>query len=70
MGVGMKEYITSSKIKLASELLTTTLDSVKEISARLGFRSENNFIKFFKYHTMTTPAKYRSAHANTHINDH
>lgn len=69
-GVGMKEYIAEVKIKKASELLATTLCSVKEISSMLGFHSENHFIKFFKYHTLTTPSKYRSAYANTHINDH
>ena len=69
-GKGMKEYITEAKVERAKALLTTTLHSVKEISAVLGFRSENHFIKFFKYHTLTTPSKYRDSRSGTHINNH
>ena len=67
-GIGIKEYIMKEKIKLAKDLLLTTNLSSKEISAKLGFESENNFIKFFVYHEKISPSKFRNTYFNTHMN--
>ena len=64
-----RQYISSEKIKLSKDLLLTTRLSVKEIAARLGFGSENLFIKFFKYHEDISPAKFRNKYYNTHMNN-
>ena len=67
-GVGIKDYINSVKTNNAKNLLSTTMASVKEISAMLSFPSENAFVKYFKYHTGLTPSEYRNIYVNMHIN--
>lgn len=67
-GIGIKVYITKMKLENAKNLLSTTMYSVKEISQLLSFKSENHFIKFFKYHVNLTPTEYRNTYVNTHIN--
>lgn len=66
--VGIKEYITDSKLKNAKNILTTSLYTIKQIAYITGFESENHFIKFFKYHAKMTPTEYRNIYTNTHIN--
>lgn len=68
-GIGMKEYISSERMKYAQNLLLTTNMSVKEISAQAGFENENHFIKFFKYHEGKSPSKFRNMYFNIHMND-
>ena len=67
-GVGIKDYINSVKTDNAKNLLSTTMASVKEISAMLSFPNENAFVKYFKYHTGLTPSEYRNIYVNMHIN--
>ena len=68
-GMGLKEYICAEKIKLAKDFLLASDLSVKEISAKLGFDSENLFIKFFMYHEDISPSKFRNKYFNTHMNN-
>ena len=68
-GTGMKQYIADMKLKKTQDYLLTTLYTVKEIAYMNGFKSENHFIKFFKYHTDMTPTEYRNIYINTHINN-
>ena len=65
---GLKEYITYLRIENSKNLLTTTLYSGKQIARMLSFKSENHFLKFFKYHMKMTPSEYRNSYVNTHIN--
>ncbi len=67
-GVGLKDYIIKMKLDNAKNLLSASLYSVKQISRILSFRSENHFIKFFKYHVKITPTEYRNTYINTHVN--
>lgn len=67
-GTGLKEYILKRKIEYAEALLGTTLYTVGRIAYMLSFKSENHFIKFFKYHTGLTPTEYRNTYINTHVN--
>lgn len=67
--VGLKNYIASEQIKRAKDMLITTNFTVKQISAELGFSSENNFIKFFLYHEDISPTKFRNTYSNTHMNN-
>jgi AraC-like DNA-binding protein len=66
--IGIKEYITDSKLKNAKNLLSTSLYTIKQIAYMTGFENENHFIKFFKYHAEMTPTEYRNIYTNTHIN--
>lgn len=68
-GIGLKEYIASERIKIAKDLLLTTELSVKEIAAKLNFREENLFIKFFMYHEEISPVRFRNKFSNTHMNN-
>lgn len=67
-GVGMKEYINNEKIKAAKNYLRTTNDSVKQIAHRLGYRDQNLFVKFFRYHEQISPTKFRNLYFHTHMN--
>lgn len=66
--IGIKEYITDSKLKNTKNLLSTTLYTIKQIAYATGFENENHFVKFFKYHSGMTPTEYRNIYTNTHIN--
>lgn len=67
-GILLKKYISNQKLEAAQALLTTTLYTVNQIAQILSFKSENHFIKFFKYHTQITPSEYRNFYINTHVN--
>lgn len=67
-GIGLKEYLTAERLKLARDLLLTTGLSVKQIARESGFRDENLFIKFFTYHEALSPTAFRNKYSNTHIN--
>jgi AraC-like DNA-binding protein len=63
-GVTFKEYLLSSRIHLASELLQTDM-RVTEIAHACGFNDLNTFNRVFKKHKQQTPTAYRNAlHAN------
>lgn len=68
-GIGLKDYLSTQRIKLAKDLLLTTDMSVKQISRELGYSEENLFIKFFTYHEKISPAAYKTKYCNTHINN-
>ena len=58
-GFSPHEFITLRRIDAAKELLLTTNLSVKEISFRVGYHSEANFITSFSGKTGLTPAVFR-----------
>lgn len=55
----LKEAICEERIGQAKELLASTNYDLNKISALLSFSGTNTFVKFFKYHTKTTPTEYR-----------
>lgn len=67
-GTTLKKYIEGQILEYSRNLLHTTLYTVNQISRILSFKSENHFIKFFKYHTEMTPTEYRNSFSNTHTN--
>lgn len=67
-GIGLKQFMVEEKLKKAKDLLLTSGLSVKEIAAKLGYRHENLFIKFFMYHEKISPKSYRNTYFNIHIN--
>ena len=60
-GQTMGEYIAKLKIEEAKRLLKNTSLTVSRISTRLGFRSSNYFIRFFKKHTGVPPLSWRES---------
>ena len=68
-GIGLKDYLTSQRIKAAKDFLLTTDLSMKQISRELGYSEENLFIKFFTYHEKISPTAYKARYCNTHINN-
>lgn len=67
--MGIKEYISSERMKYARDLLLNTDMSVKEIAAHMRFGGENSFIKFFTYHAGISPARLRNKYFNLHMNN-
>lgn len=54
------EYLTNVRLTHARRLLLTTLLSVTEISAAVGFKNPANFNRFFKSETGMTPLQFRA----------
>ena len=60
-GMTVKAYLTTLRIEEALRLLKSSNLSVKEISFRVGFADEVNFMKAFKKHRGITPSEYRNS---------
>lgn len=60
-GLSPQQYITASRLAFAKQLLSTTTDSVTEISNQCGFSSVHYFIQVFKKDTKQTPKQFRNA---------
>ena len=59
-GKGIKELINGFVVEKCKNSLSNTNLSIKEISAQQKFDDSQSFVKFFKYHTGTTPSRYRN----------
>ncbi|PWM71680.1 MAG: hypothetical protein DBX59_08040 [Bacillota bacterium] len=68
-GIPLKKYIDRARLSYLCNLLLATTLSVKEISERCGFESDNALIKFFKYHKKQTPSEYRNSISLSHTNN-
>ncbi|MDR3174504.1 MAG: AraC family transcriptional regulator [Treponema sp.] len=60
-GVPLMKYILLFRLSVAKKLLLNTMDTVKEVAWKVGFRDERVFMKQFKKIEDTTPTKYRNA---------
>lgn len=58
MDVNIVTYIHQVRIEKAQELFIGKKGSVKETAERVGYESLNNFYKYFKQFTGTTPASF------------
>ena len=63
-GIPLFLYIRYAKIERAKILLESTDDSVREISEKLAFNTQNYFIKCFHEITGYSPAQYRKQFRN------
>ncbi len=61
-GTTPQEFQTQLRLKLAVELLTTSNQSIGEISYRCGFSDSNYFGQVFKKYFKTSPRTYRTEH--------
>ena len=59
-GMPLKQYIVERKLSVAKRLLATSELPIQNIASSIGFEDTVLFEKFFKYHTKTTPKKYRN----------
>ena len=64
LGCSIKQYIIRKRLGVATVLLTTTDQSVEEISDHLNFSTVSNFINTFKKRYHITPAKYRKLYGS------
>ncbi|GBG08501.1 hypothetical protein PAT3040_03087 [Paenibacillus agaridevorans] len=60
-GVGIAEYITDCRIRLAKELLEDPGNRIQDIPAAIGFTSVQYFYRVFKKVTGKTPQEWREA---------
>lgn len=60
MGMTINEYRDTLRIRMAKELLSSGLFSVKETAYELGFCDVYYFTNFFTRHVGVTPGKFRS----------
>lgn len=60
-GLSLKQYITTLRLELACSLLLETNLSVKDIAAKVGYNSDQNFMRQFKKVIDVSPTEYRSA---------
>jgi transcriptional regulator GlxA family with amidase domain len=58
-GLSPGEYLRRLKMEKASQLLTTTLLSIKEIMAIVGYNNRSNFLRHFRRYYDVAPSEYR-----------
>ena len=58
-GRTFRNYVVAMKLEAAQALLLHTDLSIAQIAHDVGFSTTELFIKFFRYHTKTTPNRYR-----------
>ncbi|MBE6703185.1 MAG: AraC family transcriptional regulator [Ruminococcaceae bacterium] len=67
-GYDAKTAIVKNRLDYIESRLLNSEYSIKEIAAQCGFEDENAFVKFFKYHTKTTPTLFRNKFFHVHLN--
>lgn len=65
-GRSTKQVIDERVVLEHKRLLAHTSLSVKELAERTGFAEPTNLVKFFRHHTGTTPAAFRSTFVSSH----
>lgn len=63
-GYSFKEFIITSRISKAKDLLLTTQDEVSAIGETVGFHNASNFIRTFKKREGVSPLQYRNQAKN------
>ena len=58
-GMGMKEYLTYTRLRHAEDELVSTTHTIKEIAANTGFSDSNYFKDVFKKEFGISPRSYR-----------
>ena len=66
--MGIKRYISETKLKTIKNRLISSYDPIKKISHETGFDNYKDFLKYFKYHENISPMEFRKIYFNTHIN--
>lgn len=66
-GINFSDYLTNLRIEEAKKLISSTNQSMKEISNYVGYNDSNYFTRAFKKHESMTPKEYRLK-ASKHMN--
>jgi AraC-like DNA-binding protein len=61
IGVTPHLYLSTLRMERAIDCLTTTAQSITDISLSLGFETHSGFTRFFAQHVGVAPAEYRRA---------
>ena len=67
-GQKLSEAINAERLRIARELLLTTDQSIRAVAAQSGFRDDKYFIRLFTRCEELSPARYRRAYCNDHMN--
>lgn len=59
-GIVFSDYLAQYRIDMAKKWLAETDMKISDIASKLKYKNSENFIRFFKKYTGTTPGKYRS----------
>lgn len=62
-GCSPVEYLIDYRLNTAAYMLTTTEDTIADVSLACGFNDTSHFIKFFRRKKGVTPRRYRQMHA-------
>lgn len=62
LGITFTDYLGKFRVEQGRKLLETTSESVKDIAAKVGFNSVQQFIRVFKKHVGQSPGEYRDNH--------
>jgi transcriptional regulator GlxA family with amidase domain len=58
-GLSPGEYLRRLRMEKASHLLTSTLLSIKQVMATVGYSNRSNFLRHFKRYFDLVPSEYR-----------
>ncbi len=61
LGIGIREYAKRTRLVTAAVLLRVSPDSIKQIAARLGYRSVQDFTRVFRAMFNQSPTEFREA---------
>jgi AraC-like DNA-binding protein len=61
-GMSPQRYLKISRMYRASQLLSTTFLTVKEVMARVGYNDPSHFVREFEKMMGESPSKYRQHH--------
>ena len=64
----MKKYLITAKLSFSTSLLYNCDMSIAEISQRLGYSNQSNYVNEFKKYYRIAPSRYRKLHTSK-IND-
>lgn len=62
VGMNFKEYLTTYRLNIAKQLLTTTSKDMLTVATSIGYSSSTQFIRTFKSIEGMTPTEYRNYH--------
>nr|MCR5715779.1 AraC family transcriptional regulator [Lachnospiraceae bacterium] len=60
-GYTLQEYVLIYRMKMATQLLLDTPESIQDIALAVGYTDTFTFSKAFKRHTGKSPSQYRAA---------
>ncbi len=66
MGVSLKEYINSLRLKRAAEMLTKEDEKIIDVCMRCGYNSMTSFLRDFKKMHGLTPSEFKAKHYKPH----